>query len=90
MFKIIHGISGLNSTDYFYLKLQPYNLRDNNYKIDTVRSFTSTVWHNSFFKRGVNLWNSLPQTIRCETSLNIFRLKLKNLDLNQITKLVYP
>ena len=90
MFKILHGLSGLNSLDYFYQKEQSYELRDNKFKIETTRSFKSTVWHNSFFYRGAKLWNSLPESIRCETSLNLFRNKLHRFDLNKITKLVFP
>ena len=82
--------SGLNSLDYFYQKEQSYELRDNKFKIETTRSFKSTVWHNSFFYRGAKLWNSLPEIIRCETSLNLFRNKLHRFDLNKITKLVFP
>ena len=90
MFKILNGISGLNSLDYFCYNVQPYNLRNNNFKITTTKSFTSNLWHNSFFNRGVKLWNGLPETIRLETSLSIFKSKLNQFDLNEITKLVYP
>ena len=90
IFKILHGLSGLNFSDFFLLKTSSYGLRDNSFKIETLLSYPTSEWQNSFFCRGAKLWNALPEDLRCATSLDIFKQKLHKFDLNLIKNLVYP
>ena len=89
IFKIIHGISGLEFDDFFVRRSQPYMLRGNEFKIDTINKYKSSTWQNSFFVRAVKLWNALPNDISSSPSLNIFKSKLNNYNLSSITNLIF-
>ena len=90
MFKTLNGLNGLNSSDFFHEKQQPYQLRNSNFKIETTLCFNNSVYHNSFFYRGSKLWNNLPEELRNINSLSVFRSKLNQFNLSKITKLTYP
>ena len=90
VFKILHGLCGLNSSEFFIFKTSSYELRGNGSKIETVRSFRTSEWENSFFSRGAKLWNALPESLRCATSLDKFKQNLHKFDLNLVTKIIYP
>ena len=89
MFKILNGLSGLNPTQFFKLRPQSYQLRQNKLKIDTINRSNNSLWANSFFVRGTKLWNALPSDLRSITEIERFKQRFKKIDLNKITKLIF-
>ncbi len=63
IFKIMHGISGLNFDYFFVCWSQPHILCGNGFKIDILNKYKPSTCHNSFFVRAVKLWNALPNDI---------------------------
>ena len=90
MYKIINGIAGLKFDDFFVRRSQPYQLRKNEFKIDTHMKFKSSTWTNSFYVRAVKLWNALPENVCSISSLQSFKTKLNNMDLNSLVELLNP
>ena len=82
LYKIIHGTSDLNFSDYFVFRQNPYNLRGNSHKIDTLQNYRSCQWSNTFFARVTKYWNLLPDDVASLPTLHTFKMKLKQLDLN--------
>ena len=89
MFKIFNGLSGLNFNDFFKLRQHTYQLRNNQLQIEIINKSTNSVWLNSFFVRGMNLWNALPEEFRFITSVENFKHRINKFDLTTITKLSY-
>ena len=84
IYKIINGISDLNFKDYFKFRKTSYVLRGNSRKIDTLLSFKTPQWTNSFFTRTVKYWNSLPDNIACSLTLPLFKRSLCQYDLSYL------
>ena len=82
LYKIIHGTSNLNFNDFFTFRTNPYSLRGNSHKIDTLQKYNSSHWSNTFFARVTKSWNLLPDDVASSLTLNIFKAKLKQLDLS--------
>ena len=79
MFKIINGISGLRFNDFFVSVTRPYQLRQNESKIDVLNYYKNSTFHNSFFVRAAKFWNALPQELTVLKSLQTFKTCLKKL-----------
>ena len=86
IYKIINNLSDLNFLDFFSYRSIKYNLRGNSTKIDTTFKHNSDEWRSSFFSRAVRYWNSLPDSIASSSSLQIFKTKIKTIDLDILTK----
>ena len=90
MFKIINGLSGLDFNEFFFYHNHTHELRNGSRTIKTKHHFNTSRWNNSFFARGVKLWNALPKDIKLSFTLDSFKARIKNYDLNLITTLLYP
>ena len=84
LYKIIHGLTNLNFSDFFVFRNSQYNLRGNSQKIDTLNKFKSNQWSFSFFARVVKFWDFIPDDVALSSTLNIFKFKLKQLDLSPL------
>ena len=52
--------------------------------LEEPRTITKTYGDRTFRKAGSVVWNSLPDELRLETSINIFKNKLKTFLFNQV------
>ena len=86
LYKIVYKISDLNFDDYFKVIKSNYNLRRNSLQIQCLRSHVNDQWRNSFFSRVPKIWNSLPDSLVKETSLNIFKSQLNAFNLTPFLK----
>ncbi len=79
MFKIVHGLCGINFHKYFKFNNSTYNLRRNSFQVISIHKSYSrdSLWENNFFNRVVPLWNKLPESIVSAQSLSSFKLRLK-------------
>lgn len=84
LYKIIHGLTNLNFNDYFVFRKNQHNLRGNSHKIDTLLKFKSNQWSFSFFARVVKFWDFIPEDVALSLTLNIFKFKVKQLDLSSL------
>ena len=74
VFKILHSISPQYLEDLIYLRFpSEMNLRSNSddWKVELLGN-SKTIQYTM-----INNWNALPYDIRCLTSLNEFKSKLK-------------
>ena len=78
MYKMINNISDLNFNDYFTLKSSSYCLRSHPLQIKPIKDFKCPQWTNSFFGRIPSLWNVLPSLLVNSSSLNSFKINLKD------------
>ena len=58
-----------------------YSLRNPRTPV-SKRKFTTTYGIDTISLRGLQIWQDLPQSIKNSDSLNIFKLKKKDMDLN--------
>lgn len=86
IYKIINNISDIKFSDHFVYRSNPYNLRGNQMKIDTISKQNSDQWRNSFYNRAVKYWNALPGPVASSPSLQIFKTKIGSINLNSLTK----
>ena len=79
MFKIVHGLCGINFHKYFKFNNSTYNLRRNSLQVISIHKSCSrdSLWENNFFNRIVPLWNKLPDSIVSAQSISSFKLRLK-------------
>ena len=82
MFKIINGRTPVYLKDMFAKNIGTscYNLRTSRENIALPRARTD-YYRNSFAFTGAKIWNSLPNDLKCERSLESFKNKLKCLNL---------
>ena len=73
VYKIFHGLTDLNSNDFFILSKN--ELRGHQFKLFKPRVF-SDIGKYSFVNRIVDKWNSLPVDVVSAGSLNIFKNKI--------------
>ena len=78
MYKMINNISDLNFNDYFTLTSSSYCLRSHPLQIKPIKDFKCPQWSNSFFGRIPSLWNVLPSLLVNSSSLNSFKINLKD------------
>ena len=76
LYKIIHGYSDIDYTAYVDLT-GPTRTRSNDFKIRPKAARTN-YFKFSFFKRYVNDWNSLPNSVMSASSLSSFKTLLLN------------
>ena len=87
-YKIFYGLSDLNFSDFFKLKISTYNLRGNKCQVQSINNFNfqTNQLSNCFFNRVTKYWNYLPQTIVESPSLNVFKSKLKDFDFDSLMR----
>ena len=85
IFRIVRGLSDLKFEDYYYFKPRRYALRGNPNRICSKFDFTSKQMQNCFFFRAVKLWNSLPCDLATAPSLQLFKIKLRQTNLDSFS-----
>ena len=85
-YKIINGLSDMKFSDFFVFRSTQYNLRGNPNKINTIFKQNSDQWRSSFFNRAVKYWNALPENVASSSSLQIFKSKIRSINLDSLTK----
>ena len=83
-FKVLHGLTALNFSDYFKIRTLPYPLRGGGHKIEPKEHFKLSQLKNSFFNRVPPIWNALPDKITSEKNINKFKDLLNKFDLYKI------
>ena len=83
-YKIKNGLSDMKFQDYFRYETVNYNLRGNPNRIRPKYNFKHEQWLNCFFVRSCNWWNKLPSELLSLKSLELFKLKLKKTNFDQI------
>ena len=63
---------------FFNLNSSSSRLRRHKFYIQPKKLSKYEVRRNFFSNRVINIWNSLPETIVCSETLNIFKGKIKN------------
>ena len=83
VYKLINNLVDLDKNDFFSFETFSYNLRRHNlylkkpnYKLDVLKYF--------FANRVINPWNNLPSNIVNSPSLDIFRKRLNNFNLQTV------
>ena len=81
LYKVLNGYLNIELTPLLnsYSKADPYKFRhvdDYSLKRNYART---TKFKNSYFKRIVEMWNSLPLEIRLAPKLEVFKSKLKKI-----------
>ena len=89
LFKIIYQINDLKFSDFFVFKPVNHNLRRNSMQIASLKTHNSDQWRNLFFTRITHIWNALPEEAVTATSVNLFKSRIKKLDLSKFVHLSY-
>ena len=86
LFKMYHDIIDVKFNDFFQnnYSQSTYNLRGHNAKLQVPRFSGSNIKHNFFKNRVVKIWNMLPSDLINSASLEHFKIKLNELNLNEI------
>jgi hypothetical protein len=88
LYKTINNSTGLDFHKYFIIKPQTYNLRGSKFKIESKFNSFNTRWCNSYFQRVIKSWNTLPEKIKCASSIDQFKTGLLRADLS--AELLFP
>ena len=89
LFKIIYQINDLKFSDFFVFKPVNHNLRRNSMQIASLKTHNSDQWRNLFFTRITHIWKALPEEAVTATSVNLFKSRIKKLDLSKFVHLSY-
>ena len=81
VYKIIHQIVDIPMNNFFKLYTSPYMTRRHAYCLETMRCKTKHQ-QGFFVGRIVKVWNALPAELVEETSLSVFKSRLKKVNLN--------
>lgn len=82
IFKIKHGMfpEYLTKSVSAVKQMQPYNLRHgSNFRLD---KYQKAITQNSIMYKGLKMFNELPDEIKKESRLNVFKIKLKKYWMN--------
>ena len=79
MFKVNHGLCPSYLSDMFdiYTSRLSYDLRSSGMNLIVPKARTN-YFRNSFASAGAKLWNSLPSSLKEETSLKQFKAKIRS------------
>ena len=89
-YKIRHKLVNLNAIPFLTLNDIPqlYNLRRHTENLSS--SFSKSSIRAQFFSnRIIKVWNKLPQELVSSNSLQIFKTKIKLMDLSRYTDLIF-
>ena len=75
MFKVNHGLCPSYLSDMFDGSVN-YDLRSSGMNLIVPKARTN-YFRNSFASAGAKLWNSLPSSLKEETSLKQFKAKIR-------------
>ena len=80
LFKCIRNIEPKYIRDFFSIRETSYNLRGNGVNL-CVPKFNLNFMRNSFTYKYAQLWNKLPEDVKLADNDNIFKSKLRSIDL---------
>lgn len=72
---LLHSIITKRCPAYLYSKLQPF--RSSRLKAYVIPAHSTAFYGSTFFVRGVALWNSLPNSLKNQQSLIMFKKQCK-------------
>lgn len=72
---IMHSIITQKCPAYLFSKLQPF--RSSRLKAYVIPAHTTAFYGSTFFVRGVSQWNSLPNSLKTQQSLKMFKKQCK-------------
>ena len=81
MFKSKNGLLPINTIANHFERpraVHNHNLRNRTNNLVTPFVLLSTFKQKSIHNRGLNLWNDIPEDIRCSESFNIFKIHYKS------------
>ncbi len=79
VFKAVHGMAPAYVSELIAVRQAPRSLRSNNKLLLTVpRTHLKLKGDRAFAVAGPKLWNSLPQVLREVSTLNVFKVEVKN------------
>ena len=78
LYKIFNNYVDIDINVFFNLNSSSSRLRRHKFYIQHKKLSKYEVRRNFFSNRVINIWNSLPETIVCSETLNIFKGKIKN------------
>ena len=84
LYKILHNLIEIDFEDFFHLSESTYNLRRHNVQIKTPKYTGSAIRQSFFSHRIVPCWNKLPQNVVSSPNLEVFKFRLKKLDISNI------
>ncbi|MEM7421993.1 MAG: hypothetical protein AAF364_20120 [Pseudomonadota bacterium] len=82
LFKIVNELSVLKFEDYFQWKPRSFERRPNNKQI-FLHTLNSNLARNFFRHRSAKIWNHLPQNIVDSPNAEIFKIRLRQIDLSE-------
>ena len=80
LFKCIRNIGPKYIRDFFSIRETSYNLRGNGVNL-CVPKFNLNFMRNSFTYKCAQLWNKLPEDVKLADNVNIFKSKLRSIQL---------
>ena len=81
LFKYINNIGPKYNRDFFSIRITSYNLRGNGINLCVSKFNPLNFMRNSFTNKCVQLWNKLPVDVKLADNANIFKSKLRSLQL---------
>ena len=79
-FKCIRNIRPKYIRDFFSIRETSYNLRGNGVNLSVPKSNLNFI-RNSFTYKCAQLWNKLPEDVKLAHNVNIFKSKLRTIQL---------
>ena len=87
-FKIIYKLINLPFEDFFSFIVSPCDTRSHKFCVKVL--LPRSEFQKSFFsRRTISVWNKLPADLVCSPTLQIFRAKLRTLDLHNFAELLF-
>ena len=80
LFKYIRNIEPKYIRYFFSIRETSYNLRGNGVNL-CVRKFNLNFTRNSFTYKCAQLWNKLPEDVKLADDVNVFKSKLRSIQL---------
>ena len=80
LFKCIRNIGPKYIRDFFSIREKSYNLRGNGFNL-CVQKINLNFMRNSFTYKCTQLWNKLPENVKLADDANIFKSKLRSIQL---------
>ena len=76
-FKCLNGITPESLSQQFARRVDISGRCTRNSSSLNIPFFRSATGQRTFYYRAVSLWNELPENIKCSSSVNIFKHKLR-------------
>jgi hypothetical protein len=79
-FKVIHNLTPFDPCDVFKVNINDCNVELRSRRQLVLPKVNNSNTSNNFFIRRINMWNSLPDSIRNADSITTFKRLLKSVD----------